>query len=90
MAKSLQEKNKRIAVLENINEELNNINAELKVDKMCLKCNSGFASYCEDCFQELIGTNAKLQYKLDSIKKIIENNSVIEAHNRIIRILEKK
>lgn len=89
MDKLLKEKDKRIAVLESVNEELNNINAELIEEKKCLRCNSSFASYCEDCFQELIGTNAKLQYKLDSIKEIIENNSMIKAYNRIKRILEK-
>ena len=61
LQKDIEQKDKRIKVLEGINEELNNINAELKKDKMCLHCDSGLASYCESCYQELIGINAKLQ-----------------------------
>ena len=44
---AIKEKDKRIAILENINEELNNINAELKEDKVCLHCGKDKASYCE-------------------------------------------
>lgn len=43
----LKEKNKRIAVLEDINNKLNDINTEIIEDQTCLHCNSGKASYCE-------------------------------------------
>lgn len=43
----LKEKDKRIAILESINEELNNINAELIEDHKCLHCGLNKASYCE-------------------------------------------
>ena len=83
----LKGKNKRITVLENVNKELNNINAELKENSKCLHCGSNIASYCEQCYQELIGTNAKLQQKLDSIKNTLETDTIIEAHNKIVKIL---
>jgi hypothetical protein len=47
MEELLKEKDKRIAVLENINEELNNINTELIKDSICLHCGEEKAYYCE-------------------------------------------
>ena len=37
---------------------------ELEEKNTCLHCGSKRAAYCEECYQELIGTNAKLQQKL--------------------------
>lgn len=37
---------------------------KIKEQKVCLHCGSKRAAYCEECYQELIGTNAKLQQKL--------------------------
>lgn len=36
---------------------------ELEEKNNCLHCGSKEAAYCEKCYQELIGTNAKLQLK---------------------------
>ncbi len=47
MEELLKEKDKRIAVLENINEELNNINTELQKENECLHCGENKANYCE-------------------------------------------
>lgn len=35
----------------------------------CLHCGKGKPAYCEDCYQELIGVNAKLQVKPDCTDK---------------------
>lgn len=43
----LKEKNKRIVVLEDINNKLNDINSELIEDQTCLHCGKEKASYCE-------------------------------------------
>ena len=51
-------------------------NAELKEaietilnqeEEECLHCGKGKASYCENCYQELIGINAKLQNRLNEL-----------------------
>ena len=37
-------------------------------DKKCLHCGKGEPSYCEECYQKLIGENAKLQESIDLCK----------------------
>ena len=53
-------------------------NAELKEaietilnqeEEECLHCGKGKASYCENCYQELIGINAKLQTTINKYKE---------------------
>lgn len=57
---TLKARDKRIVVLEDINNKLNNINAEMKEDQHCLHCTTGKASYCErllsriNCFKHTI------------------------------------
>ncbi len=51
----------RVKELEGINEEHRKINGELREEKLCLHCGSNEANYCEECYQDLIGQNAKLQ-----------------------------
>lgn len=46
---------KEIQAIENL------INTNKQLEKECLHCGSGEPSYCEKCYQELIGINAKLQ-----------------------------
>ena len=41
------------------------------------------------CYQELVSTNIKLQYKLNRIKRAVETKTLGEAHNEIIRIVGK-
>lgn len=49
--------------------------------KDCLHCGKGTASYCEGCFQKLIGINAKLQKEVKDLKKQLhKNNDDIERH----------
>ncbi len=43
----LKEKDKRIAVLEDINNKLKDINAEIIEDQKCLHCGKDKAFYCE-------------------------------------------
>ena len=43
----IKEKDKRIVVLEDINNKLNDINSELIEDQKCLHCGKEKASYCE-------------------------------------------
>lgn len=72
----MDKKDKRIRVLEHINEETRSINADLKKEKTCLHCNSGISAYCESCYQELISTNAKLQ---------LDNTRIIHRLSNYIR-----
>lgn len=41
------------------------------------------------CFQELVSINAMLQYTLDKIKKTLETDTIVDAHNKILKIIEK-
>ena len=50
---------------------------EVKVDKIlaakeCLRCGDEEPSYCEKCYQDLIGENARLQKQIHDIKRILE------------------
>ena len=47
------------------NKELRKENEENK----CLHCGKNIAGYCEECYQELIGENAKLQLELKEYKE---------------------
>ena len=38
------------------------------MDNKCLHCNKNTPNYCEDCYQELITKNAKLQLTLRKLK----------------------
>ena len=38
----------------------------------CLHCGEGEPSYCEKCYQDLIGENAKLQQQNKVLKEIEE------------------
>lgn len=38
-------------------------------ERECLHCGKNVAGYCEECYQELIGENAKLQYENTELKK---------------------
>ena len=40
----------------------------------CLHCGEGEPSYCEKCYQDLIGENAKLQFKNNQNKKCLCQN----------------
>lgn len=44
-------------------------NGELRKEKICLHCGKNVAGYCESCYQELIGENAKLQLELKEDKE---------------------
>lgn len=52
--------------------------ADLKIEQMeeekCLHCGKNIASYCESCYQELIGINAKLQYENTELKGNNDNH----------------
>lgn len=49
--------------------------------KDCLHCGKGTASYCESCYQELIGINAKLQKEVKDLKEQLhKNDDDIERH----------
>lgn len=37
---------------------------------ICLKCGEGEPYYCEKCYQDLIGENAKLQIELSKYKQL--------------------
>lgn len=43
---------------------------------ICLHCESGEPSYCEKCYQELIGINAKLQEE----NKTLTDEYMIQKH----------
>ena len=39
-------------------------------EEECLHCGKGKAAYCEECYQELIAENAKLQEKIREVEEI--------------------
>lgn len=53
----------------------------------CLKCGEGEASYCEKCYQDLIGENARLQYHLTKTIPTEENEvrlqNIVEHFEKI-------
>ena len=69
---------------------MNNINNK------CLHCNKNTSTYCEDCYQELITKNAKLQLTLERLKyKMIADRMeqfddyVIYLINSYLNIIEE-
>lgn len=44
----------------------------------CLHCGEGEVSYCEKCYQDLIGENAKLQFKKKQNKNCLCQNKNIQ------------
>ena len=57
--------------------------------KECLHCGEGHADYCEKCYQDLISKNAELQSNyIESVKKEIHINKVIDIKNNYIKDLE--
>lgn len=67
-------------------------NAELKEaietilnqeEEECLHCGKGKASYCENCYQELIGINAKLQNENKELKEIRDTKLDKYLHNNL-------
>lgn len=85
--------------LETNNYEQNNIINEYIEENKCLYCGKNAAGYCEECYQELIGTNAKLQLANKNIsnfkvhiegmrsgKQLLEryiNDSILKSEIRI-------
>ena len=53
-------------------------------DKKCLHCGKGEPSYCEECYQKLIGENAKMQEKIQKIEKhyvpIVEIQKIVRQY----------
>lgn len=45
-------------------------------ENTCLHCGNGKPAYCEKCYQELIGTNAKLQENSTSALMYIDNECI--------------
>ena len=65
----LKELNKHLSSVsdyETICMECNNLEEQLDLLKSekCLHCATGKPAYCEDCYQDLIGINAKLQNRI--------------------------
>lgn len=54
-----------------VREELKELRKENEENK-CLHCGRNEPGYCEECYQELIGENAKLQTALKAKDKIID------------------
>lgn len=89
----------RINELETNNYEQNNIINEYIEENKCLHCGKNVAGYCEECYQELIGANAKLQLANKNIsnfkvhiegmrsgKQLLEryiNDSILKSEIRI-------
>lgn len=66
---------------------------KMKEQKSCLHCGSKEAAYCEECYQELIGTNAKLQTELNKKNRMIDEmlkdiGSMMIVKNRTEILLE--
>lgn len=53
----------------------------------CLHCGEEEPSYCEKCYQDLIGENARLQYHLRKVmpteEKLARLNNIIEHYEKI-------
>lgn len=53
----------------------------------CLHCGEGEPSYCEKCYQDLIGENARLQYHLRKVMPTEENEvrlqNIVEHFEKI-------
>lgn len=73
--------------LETNNYEQNNIINEYIEENKCLHCGKNVAGYCEECYQDLIGANAKLQFE----NKNIENKykDILEGFNISMKELKK-
>lgn len=54
-------------------------------EEECLHCGKGKAAYCEECYQELIAENAKMQEK---IKKCESTGSKLINKEKVKEILE--
>mgnify|MGYP003291835452 CR=1 FL=1 len=56
---------------------------ELEEKKTCLHCGSKEAAYCEECYQELIATNAKLQKENRELEEIKNSKLDEYLHNNL-------
>lgn len=58
------------------------------MDNKCLHCDTHTPKYCEECYQELISKNAKLQVTLNKLKDKMIADKMEQFDDYVIYLLE--